>query len=625
MDSADILMVRAEFEVGCAVGKVRRKQAFEVAFAVRVFLWAVLGAGVAVIAMHVGNARSEVRQHIPVNPITTVDELAKGKLHWPREATPVAIVEIGVVALGLFALALIRRHAASGQLGIDAKARLMATGKVLGPITEAGARATAEKLGVHLGYDDPPGAAIGIAVAGGELLYGSYEDLHLDIWGPRYGKSTCRAMPAILEAIGPVIVTSSKRDLVDATREVREMKGSRVFVFDPQGIADEQPGWSWNPLSWVGAHREGCEMRAARLAGHFADSADSTGSTRSTGTDDFFDREAEDLLKGLFLAAAVGGRPITQVWDWVTNPNDSEPHQLLLDDKRYRPASGLSAQYNTDWHQRDRIFRTAKRMIRCLEQSEVHPWITAGSDRPELDELDFLERNGTLYILALEGRGSATPLASALAEAVIDVAMRKGAHSTNGRLAIPLLAVLDDAAHVVRWRDFPQRCSFYGSRGIVVMTMLQSWAQGVRCWGPNGMAELWSAATIKVVGGGVDEVPFLRDRVDGIGSHDVEVRSVTISTSGLGYSTSISSANTLGVSDLRSLPRGRALLFASGIPPVLIRTRPWWEGEYADYVRQSLRLHPPGPVRSENLLDPDLATIPPPVVTDVELDEIRPL
>ncbi len=99
---------------------------------------------------------------------------------------------------------------------------------------------------------------------GGQQLYGSWEDMHLDIWGPRTGKTTSRAIPAILDAPGAVLVTSNKRDVVDATRDVRAVAGP-VWVFDPQGITLEEASWWWNPLSYVTD-----EVRAARLAEHFA-------------------------------------------------------------------------------------------------------------------------------------------------------------------------------------------------------------------------------------------------------------------------------------------------------------------------------------------------------------------
>jgi hypothetical protein len=43
------------------------------------------------------------------------------------------------------------------------------------------------------------------------------EDVTVDVWGARAGKTTRRVIPAILDAPGPVIATSNKRDLPDAT------------------------------------------------------------------------------------------------------------------------------------------------------------------------------------------------------------------------------------------------------------------------------------------------------------------------------------------------------------------------------------------------------------------------
>jgi hypothetical protein len=61
-------------------------------------------------------------------------------------------------------------------------------------------------------------------------------------------------------------------------------------------------------------------------------------------------------------------------------------------------------------------------------------------------------------------------------------------------------------------------CQGYGSRGIVLMTILQSWSQGVEVWGRDGMRKLCSAANIKVYGGGVAEAEFLNDLAQLVGS-----------------------------------------------------------------------------------------------------------
>ncbi|MGW5382816.1 type IV secretory system conjugative DNA transfer family protein [Nocardia sp. NPDC003963] len=546
------------------------------------------------VALHLGNMLSLQKQDMPVNPIDIVAKMVKGEVHWPTGTTVILLFVL--LALALFVL--YRRRSTAkrlvGRLAVDDKADVMGNGGAIAALTEAGVREKAQNMGVKLGYNDAPGVPIGVAVADGTMLYGSYEDLHLDIWGPRQGKSTSRVIPAILTAIGPVLATSNKRDVVDATRDVREAKGSRTFVFDPQGVAAEDPTWYWNPLAWVDANSDGCEMRAARLAGHFADS-DSGSDSRN---DAFFDPEAEDLLAGLFLAAAIAHKPITQIWEWVTEPQNIEPIQFLRDAGHDFSASGLAAQYNADPRTRSGIFGTAKKMVRCLKLRNVHKWVTPhreGVDLPrvQFDELEFIEKNGTLYSLSLEGRGSASPLVSALTEAVIDVAMRKASRSAFGRLPIPLLAVLDEAANVVRWKDLPKQYSHFGSRGIVVMTVLQSWAQGARCWGDDGMNALWSAANIKVLGSGVDDTNFLRERSEAIGEHSAISASVSESKGGKSYSRSLGSSKTFTVQALATLPRGRAIVFSSGAPPVLVRTVPWWEGEYSSAVKKSIEQHDP--------------------------------
>ncbi|AYF78939.1 conjugal transfer protein [Nocardia yunnanensis] len=479
-----------------------------------------------------------------------------------------------------------------------------------------------------------PGVPIGVSVADGEMLYGSYEDLQVDIWGPRQGKTTSRVIPAVLAAIGPVLVTSNKRDVVDATRDVREGKGSPVFVFDPQGVApdshdlmsQQEPTFYWDPLKWVDVYSPGCETRAIRLAGHFSDAEGSP--AVGQGSDSYFDPEAEDLLAALFLAAGFAGRPITQVWEWVNNPIDHEPIEILRAQGMHYMAPGLVGQYNLDPKTRDGIFGAAKAMIRCLKLQNVIQWVVPNG-RMEFDEEEFIDANGTLYCLSLEGRGSAAPLVSALTEAVIDAATRKATRSPGGRLAVPLLAALDEAANIVRWKDLPKQYSHFGSRGIVVMTVLQSWAQGARCWGPDGMEALWGAASIKVIGSGIDDMNFLQQRSEAIGDYDSITQSVSESSSGKSYSRSLSSSRTFNAHALATLPRGRAIVFASGTPAVLVRTVPWWEGDYTAAVQKSIAAHDPSPAPKKTEIA-DLMNSPSlikaePAQQSGTIEEVRPL
>lgn len=48
-------------------------------------------------------------------------------------------------------------------------------------------------------------------------------------------------------------------------------------------------------------------------------------------------------------------------------------------------------------------------------------------------------------------------------------------------------------ANGCRWKALPDQCSHYGPRGIILMTILQSWSQSVEVWSLEGMRKLyWS-------------------------------------------------------------------------------------------------------------------------------------
>ena len=49
----------------------------------------------------------------------------------------------------------------------------------------------------------------------------------------------------------------------------------------------------------------------------------------------------------------------------------------------------------------------------------------------------------------------------------------------------------------------------------------------------------------------------------------------------------------LDVADLSSMPKGRAVVFASGAPATLVRTLPWMLGPRAAEVRASIAEHDP--------------------------------
>jgi hypothetical protein len=107
--------------------------------------------------------------------------------------------------------------------------------------------------------------------------------------------------------------------------------------------------------------------------------------------------------------------------------------------------------------------------------------------------------------------------------------------------------------------------------------MLQSYQQGVGVWGTQGMDALWSAATVKLVGAGIDDQPFLHKLAGLIGDHDVPKLS-TSHDRGRGGARQYSTTRepVLPASTLRALPKTHAVLLATGRRAGLGELLPWY-------------------------------------------------
>ncbi len=549
--------------------------------------------GVALFALVLGGVWSSLKiaaaindsRPVSGNPVNALIDLMDGTTRWSGVATGMLLLEVlvlgGLVGAGFY---LVRRSQGKSSR-VDKSAMLMSKRQDIHKITREGAQEIANRLGAgHAG----PGVLIGRTVRDNLEVFGSWEDMHVDIWGPRTGKTTSRAVPAILDAPGAVIATSNKRDIVDASRLPREKFGP-VWVFDPQEVCGEEPNWWWNPLSYVVD-----EVKARELAEHFVASQ----RKESAQTDAFFDAAGTDLLAGLLLAAAVAKRPITQVYSWLADQRNDEPERIL----RNTPGLELSAHalagvINAPDKQRAGVYGTAQQSAQFLINRTVTRWVTPqgpNDTRPQFNPHKFVREGGTLYSLSKEGAGTAGPLVTAMTVAVVEAAEDYAKTCPMGRMPSPLVGVLDEAANVCRWKNLPDLYSHYGSRGIVLMTILQSWAQGMECWGERGMEKLWSAANIRVYGGGVSDANFLERLSKLIGDYDIVSNSVSYQKGERGTSKQTQRHHIMEVSDLASMPPGRAVVFPSGIPATMIKTVPWMARPDAGAVKASFAKYDPG-------------------------------
>jgi type IV secretory pathway TraG/TraD family ATPase VirD4 len=516
----------------------------------------------------------------PGSPLEYARNLARGRAAWPDAwgwaalaAAVTLLAAAGVLAGHLIGSRRRTRHRA------DQVARYLAPRRDRARLGPQARRKQSERL--SRGKSHWPGSPLGRIVPGRQLACFGPEDVSVDVWGARSGKTTKRVVPAILDAPGPVVATSNKRDIADLTAAIRARRGT-TWLFDPQGIAsDGTPAFTYNPL------RQATDVSAAqRLAAIFE------ASTREPGarTDAHWDTAGRDLLAWMFLAAASSGQSLAQVWEWLSNPDDATPALLLRQGGHASPATAVEGILGQPDKMRGSVFGTAQRMARALVNPALLAWVTPAEGLPEFDPAAFPASTDTLYALSMEGEGSGGPFVAALTAHVCQAAERLASSTPTGRLDVPLTVELDEAANIVRWPELPKLYSHYGSRGILLHCYLQSWTQGAEAWGEYGIRAMWSAATIRVLGAGVADEKFLSEFSALVGDHEEWVlQSVYTGRNGEQQLTrSLRKERALAVSDLASLPTDRAVVFTSGSRPVVIETRPWMDGPHAADIRAAL-------------------------------------
>lgn len=506
----------------------------------------------------------------PVQALLHPDQLwprlGETSLLWGTRILPGAVL----LVLGITAAVLYKRHK-DGSGGRKKRVAGMAKHRDIEPLMSKAITAKARSLrpslkdAKHLNPADT-GILLGNLQGTKHEVRMGYEDVAVAIMAPRSGKTTSLAIPSILNAPGPVVLTSNKAagDAYTATLDARAAVG-RTWSMDPQQIAHAERAMWWNPLSDAKT-LDG----AGRLAGHFL-----AASVDASQQGDFWSKAGSNILSQLFLAAALAKRPITDVMQWLAFPADRTPLDILRDHGFAAVAAQLKGTVEGPPETRDGIYETARQYAAALLNSEIAAWVTPQKDVAEFKPSEFVTSKDTLYLLSKDGGGGASALIAACADSVMRAATAQ-AERAGGRLDPPMLAILDEAANVCKISDLPDLYSHLGSRGIIPITILQSYRQGQKVWGDAGMDAMWSASTIKVIGSGIDDPDFADKLSRLIGDHDVETTSTSISESGKSTSVSMRQERILAADAIRSLPKGTALAFATGMRAAMLDLRPWY-------------------------------------------------
>ena len=479
----------------------------------------------------------------------------------------------GIAAAGTWVWARLRRH--SRKVGTDPR-RLAGTATAHDVAQTASSKALLRRArALRPSLQAPAAADVGylIGTSKGRQVWASVEDSILLIGPPRSGKGLHIVIPAILDAPGAVVTTSTRPDNLTATLRARQRDGRPVAVFDPQHLAEGIPaGLRWSPV-------RGCEdplTAMIRATGLAAATGLGAGGVESGG---FWEGKTRTALQALLHAAALDHRPPSELFRWTLDPSAAAEAVAILTNSPHAAAGwadSLGAMIDSDPKTRDSIWQGVSLALGALADPRV---LDAVSPAPGegFNPETFITERGTLYLLATgAGAGASAALVAAFVEDLIETARRLAARSPGARLDPPLLLALDEIGNLAPLPSLPTLMAEGGGTGITTLPVLQSLAQARDKWSENQAGAIWDASIVKIILGGASNSRDLQDLSTLIGERDEYTDSVTLGDHGSrSNQRSIRRVPIFPPDRIRTLPFGTAVTLLRAAPPIVTDLRPW--------------------------------------------------
>ena len=406
----------------------------------------------------------------------------------------------------------------------------------------------------------------------GASVWASVEDSIMVIGPPRSGKGLHLVIPAILDAPGAVVCTSTRPDNLTATMRARAEIGP-VAIFDPQHLAEGLPaGLRWSPV-------RGCESPQTamiRATGLAAGTGLSSGGVDSGG---FWEGKTRTALQALLHAAAIDHRSPAELFRWTLDPVAAADAVAILNAAPNAAtgwAESLQAMIDADPRTRDSIWQGVSLALGSLAGPRVLDAVSPGPGE-NFDPETFIRERGTLFLLATgSGAGASAALVAALVEDLIETARRMAARSPGARLDPPLLLALDEIANLSPLPSLPTLMAEGGGSGITTMPVLQSLSQARDRWNEHQASAIWDAAIVKVILGGASGSRDLQDISNLIGERDETTDSVTLGDHGTrSNQRSIRRVPILPPDRIRRLPFGTGIVLLRSAPPIITDLHAW--------------------------------------------------
>lgn len=397
----------------------------------------------------------------------------------------------------------------------------------------------------------PWDAGVLMGLSHGVEVWATVEQPLYTVAPARMGKTRNFVLPLVLGAPGPVITTSTRRDVVDQTRAMRESgwigpdgskhRGGRCWVFDPMSVARGNPKHTlnWSPV-------DGCEdPHVARQR-----AADLMGTTGLSGDNETWKNVGGLIVQALLHAAALKpGGSLEDVYQWSRSFSAAQQAARILEaaatDPEYEDLRrrGLIA---TDWNMELEELKTddprlkgnkwfsVSQAFAALTEPNVRRALSVAHDDPNRFKVaDFLRSHDTIYMLCpfrnADGEGPAGigTFVSMFLTTVVEEARKQAASSIGmGKLEPPIALILDEIANIDQWGMLPQVITAGSGDGIWATSIYQSRSQARARYGEDTEREMWDSSQ-KWMLGGVSNTADLREVSDLLGVRQVRRQEIS--------------------------------------------------------------------------------------------------
>lgn len=453
-----------------------------------------------------------------------------------------------------------------------------------------GARISPRSLGVQLGH------------CHGVDVWLSSERPVYALASTRQGKTTRLVIPCIMEAPGAVVATSSRRDIVDATLQLRHdgfdtqgrsdyaggrpgMEGGPVHVFDPTGILGGDPRYDAYRIHWDPVWR--CiDPKVARST-----ASSMVGAADLSAENQIWAHIGVEITQGLLLAGAVKGVGLDTVWEWSQGMKGVNTACSILEQHADPAIRDLALPLKQLAQESDPRTRSSKMLsvtaaFGALSVPAVREWFKPRPG-PRFDMASFLASKGTVYMLAPlrntagEAEASVSVFSGMFLQEARDEARRLASASEYGKLEPPVTLVLDEVANIAPWEGLPQLDTAGTGDGIWPIQIFQSADQAMAAFSREEEKQMWDNSQKVILGGSSGT-----DTLQAISSLTGENRRSYREHSWQGMSALSANQSTmerqetkpsLSPDDIRRIPTDRALLINGNDPAAAVKLIPYWE------------------------------------------------